>query len=506
MKNIFNKIKNYKAIVVIGLSILFLSSSCESDLEPQNFNVIDPSTFFKTEGDAQALTNAVYDRFNSGWTGTFLNYKGFFISDMIGGQFYIVWTPPEWVRLNDYTWSALTQVEYAETYNAAVPSVAFATNVIEDIKAIDIDEDLKTPFISQIRAARALMTLFAYDMYGPLPIVVDPNITKDPFTEFDPVRYTKEEMETFIETELIEAQKGLVSKNELTASKYGTLTKGAAMTGLMKLYLMQKDWAKVDAITADIMAEGYSLEASTGSVFSVSNEANNEVIWSQPRTNNINDGPVNFTVTSSVPGTYSDENYAPGSVQGWGGLRVPWEMYDAYGETDDRKKLIPISWLNGDGDLTNYRDNGFLVSGALYLKYDIDPNRQGVSHGNDYVFYRYADVLLARAEALNEISALSGEAQQLVQQIRDRSNAGVIPASALVSQSTFRDFILLERRKELLGEGWARQDLIRHGKFIEHAKNRLLEPVPEAAEKHKLFPIPQAAIDANPKIEQNPGY
>lgn len=506
MKNIVNKIIGYLVVGALSLGLLFFSSSCEGDLEPQNFNVIDPSTFFKTESDAQALTNAVYDRFNSGWAGTLLNYKGYFISDMVGGELFIVWTPPEWVRLNDFTWTALTQKEYAETYNAVVPSVAFATNVIEDIKAIDIDESVKTNFIAQIRTARALLTLFGYDMYGTLPIVVDPLVTKDPFTNFDPIRWTKEEMETFIENELLESIPNLVSKNDLPSSKYGTLTKGAAMTGLMKLYLMQKNWTKLVANTANIMKEGYSLEPTTGAVFSVLNEANDEVIWAQPRTSNPNQGPTNYTVTSSVPGDYGTEEFPVGSVQGWGGLRVPWEMYDSYEDRDDRKKLFPISWLNADDVETDMRANGTLVSGALYLKYDIDPNRQGTNHGNDYVFYRYADVLLARAEALNEISAVDDKAQQLVQQIRDRSNAGPIPPEALASQSAFRDFILLERRKELLGEGWSRQDLIRHGKFLEYARNRALEPVPEASEKHKLFPIPQGAINANPKIEQNPGY
>ncbi|WP_157943717.1 MULTISPECIES: RagB/SusD family nutrient uptake outer membrane protein [Arenibacter] len=506
MKYIYIKKKIRLIVGAIGLGILFLFSACEGDLEPKNFNVIDPSTFFKTESDAQALTNAVYDRFNTGWTGTFLNYKGFFISDMVGGQFFIVWTPPEWVRLNDFTWSALTQNEYAETYFAVVPSVAFATNVIEDIKGIDIPDDVKAGYIAQVRTARALMTLFGYDLYGPLPLVVDPAITKNPFTEFDPVRWTKAEMDTFIETELIEAQADLVSKNDLPSAKYGALTKGAAMTGLMKLYLMQKNWAKVKAITADIMLEGYSLEQTTGSVFSVLNEANDEVIWAQPRTSNENDGPVNFTVTSSVPGDYGTDAFPVGTVQGWGGLRVPWEMYDAYDDQDERKALFPISWLDANGVETDMRANGTLVSGALYLKYDIDPNRQGTAHGNDYVFYRYADVLLARAEALNELTAVDSEAIQLVQEIRDRSNAGPIPASATASQSAFRDFILLERRKELLGEGWSRQDLIRHGKFLDYARNRVLETVPDAAEKHLLFPIPQDAINANPKIEQNPGY
>ena len=126
--------------------------------------------------------------------------------------------------------------------------------------------------------------------------------------------------------------------------------------------------------------------------------------------------------------------------------------------------------------------------------------------GNDFIYYRYADALLLRAEALNEVTPLDGEAIQLVQDVRDRADAGAIPTSALVSQSTFRDFILDERIRELVGEGWGRQDLIRHGKFVERARTRQTNTVPNAQDFHQLWPIPQTAIDANPKITQNPGY
>lgn len=59
-----------------------------------------------------------------------------------------------------------------------------------------------------------------------------------------------------------------------------------------------------------------------------------------------------------------------------------------------------------------------------------------------------------------------------------------------------------KRAWEFFTEELRRQDLIRHGKFIEFAKNR----GKNASDKHVLFPIPQGEIDRNLNLQQNPGY
>jgi hypothetical protein len=73
-----------------------------------------------------------------------------------------------------------------------------------------------------------------------------------------------------------------------------------------------------------------------------------------------------------------------------------------------------------------------------------------------------------------------------------------------MTQAEFRDAILDERGRELFGEGTRRQDLIRHGKFIEYAQDRGIVD----AETHEvLFPIPQSVItESNGIVTQNEGY
>ena len=84
-----------------------------------------------------------------------------------------------------------------------------------------------------------------------------------------------------------------------------------------------------------------------------------------------------------------------------------------------------------------------------------------------------------------------------------RDRAGVSQWSGL-SQVEFRDAILDEKSRELFCEGHRRQDLIRHGKFIDKAVAR---GATSASSKHILFPIPaEVILEGNGVIEQNPGY
>jgi len=71
------------------------------------------------------------------------------------------------------------------------------------------------------------------------------------------------------------------------------------------------------------------------------------------------------------------------------------------------------------------------------------------------------------------------------------------------SKESLRDRILNERGWELFGEKVRRQDLLCMGKFVSSAKAR---GITIADDHHKLFPIPQTEITANPLCEQNPGY
>ena len=119
--------------------------------------------------------------------------------------------------------------------------------------------------------------------------------------------------------------------------------------------------------------------------------------------------------------------------------------------------------------------------------------------------FRYADVLLSLAEIENELNGPTDKALGYLKQITDRVGVThTIPADIQSSKEKFKEFLLMERGRELFMEGWRRQDLIRFGKYIEFARNRGCT----AAKDHMvLFPIPPKVItESGGVIEQNPGY
>ena len=134
--------------------------------------------------------------------------------------------------------------------------------------------------------------------------------------------------------------------------------------------------------------------------------------------------------------------------------------------------------------------------------------------GKNYMYLRFADILLCYAECLNE-TGRTGEAIEIVNQVRTRAWGGNLPADKRwsgLSQDQFRTDIMDERMRELCFEGWRRMDLIRTGNFVKLIKERN----PWAKEKgsiqdfHVRWPIPEDEIKNNPYMEmgldQNPGY
>jgi hypothetical protein len=137
--------------------------------------------------------------------------------------------------------------------------------------------------------------------------------------------------------------------------------------------------------------------------------------------------------------------------------------------------------------------NRLEVAGIRVIKYPIDYTNSAIGiPENDWVYYRYSDVLLMKAEALlrtqQAILALP-----LVNQVR-------IKRGATVWTDVTLDKLLDERGREFFWEGVRRQDLIRFGKFLTPWQEK-----PTDDPKYLVFPIPSNQL-ANPNYTQNPGY
>lgn len=150
------------------------------------------------------------------------------------------------------------------------------------------------------------------------------------------------------------------------------------------------------------------------------------------------------------------------------------------------------------------REKNLEVTGIRAYKYPIDYQYDDNGNvNNDYVYFRLADVILMKAEALlrggtggTNAGGYGTTALQLVNAVRTDVSRN---ASALSGITL--DQLIDERGRELYLESWRREDLIRFGKFLLPWQEK-----PTDDPKYLLFPIPNGQLAANPNLVQNPGY
>jgi starch-binding outer membrane protein, SusD/RagB family len=189
----------------------------------------------------------------------------------------------------------------------------------------------------------------------------------------------------------------------------------------------------------------------------------------------------------------------------WNGSVIPADYIAKFDDNDIRKRQFRyganpygpqlLGFINYSLEVTNIDNPGANPNaGARSQKFwpAAPANSGGAS--NDFPIYRYADIMLMKAECLVRTSQAT-LAKPLVDVIRTR--AGV---DALSANPTLTD-IYNERGFELTWEGHRRQDMIRFGTFTQ------AHGLVSAVDKHfNLFPIPTSALNANPKLVQNPNY
>ena len=128
---------------------------------------------------------------------------------------------------------------------------------------------------------------------------------------------------------------------------------------------------------------------------------------------------------------------------------------------------------------------------------------------SNFIIYRFADILLLKAEALTELNQLddASGAQFYLNKIRNR--AGLANTTA-TTQADLRLAIEKERQLELAFEGYRWFDLQRTGRTLavmQNAKKANNEPLNYPIQQFRLlYPVPQNEIDRNPRLTQNPGY
>ncbi|GGG99544.1 hypothetical protein GCM10007415_39170 [Parapedobacter pyrenivorans] len=396
---------NYTLMLVLG----FVLSSCEKDLNPIIYDRIAPNNFFQNENDLRAATTSIYWELKTNGWGPYRVSDGsaFIMNEGATGEWMTKWS---WDAFQSLNWIIGEKMVYG-FYESIVPAVTRATYMIERIKESPVDDAVKNKYIAELKCLRGFFAADLYHFYGPLPIIVDRELAYNPSPDYRPERPSKEWMTGFIEQELREAADML----PVTQQDYGRCTKGAALMKLMKFYMNEKEWQKARDVSSELMGLGYALQEDYQQIFSAANEGNSELIFvvtSEPR-----EGFGLLLFSNMLPPDYRSSvgvDYAA-----WNGWRVPWSFYDSFEPGDKRRDRILTKYPSKAGGEVDMRAAG--EPGGLSFKYPEDPNNPGQWAGNDQVIFRYADVLLARAEILNELNGPNQESIDLINQVRDRA-------------------------------------------------------------------------------------
>ena len=221
---------------------------------------------------------------------------------------------------------------------------------------------------------------------------------------------------------------------------------------------------------------------------------------------------------------YSSQETFNLTFQPWNGYCTLQEFYNSYDDNDRRKgeygnqqvrsnfhagpqfksdgvtPLIDSGFDDPDGEhivftpeINEHSPGCYRQAGARVGKYQFSLGSTN-NLNNDFPIFRFADILLAKAEALWNMNSGDADALALVNQVRQRAGADAFTELTA-------DNLLAERGREMFYEGWRRSDLIRFGQWTAEWDFK-----PASGDHTTLMPIPANQIAANPNLQQNPGY
>lgn len=461
-------------------------TSCESLLDEEVFSAFGPGNFFKTADDAEALLNSAYAvEQKQGGDG----FRNIMIMAEVNTDLLIIregglrgLAQP----IEDFTWNPAH--EFFDTAWTRYYTIVYRANVVLDnVPGIVFDERRKAEILAEARFIRASGYIYLYDLFGPTPLITSSLSS----AEDRPARPTKEEFIQFIENELTAASEVL----PLKATRYGSATKGAALAFLTKFQLNDKNWqATADNAKKVIDLAEYRLfeAAHRTDLFKIENEINSEFIYVRPYiaqpglgTNYLpHAAPPNYKYKGAAKDNYATQ------------LRTLSGFFDTFHPSDQRKGSFITEYENTNGQIIQLgHDN------ARSFKFQEDLTATGAASGNDFPVVRYADILLSRAEALNELNGPTQEGIDLINQVRAKAGVPLLNLSGF-TKDLLRDHLLKERGWEFFTEELRRQDLIRHGKFLDYGRQR----GKTVFDHQVLYPLPQNELDRNPNLKQNEGY
>lgn len=350
------------------------------------------------------------------------------------------------------------------------------------ISKVGMDDATRKRMQGEMYFLRAFYYFDLVNYFGGVPLMLKPIATIEEAYEAAR-RATAEEVWTQIRADLSEA------KNLLPNAKYSDpndrwrVSKGAVIAMQAKVALYNKQWDEVVTLVTELQGLNYyNLNANYFDAFDITKEYNeNEVIFAYNHTLQVN--PRNGNGLNAV--------------MGWGFIAPTTDFVNAFEANDPR-----LPYTIDVNAQASYKLLGEIGTG----------NKGNEDAPSNKIFIRFADVLLWKAEAYNELNN-PGNAIQIINQIRQRARtspmpgggnppAGTLPDRNVneTNKDVVRNWIYQERRVELGFESHRYNDLRRWGIARDYLRNLGRD----FQDRHYLYPIPQGEVDrSGGSIPQN---
>jgi len=492
-----------KHVMLFFIQALIVGSCNFLDEKPES--VINTATFYKTEGDAVAATNAIYDYLTVGTDGIFeRGFGGVFfndywvLEDLLSDNATETTASQEYRTLDEFSFTA-ENVRIELYWEDIYKTVNAANVVIDRVPLISMNAERRDHLVAEARFIRAMMYFEAVRLFGNVPLIL--HETVDLQDAFAP-RASRDQVYAAITEDLT------WSRDHLSGSYrvgLGRPTPLACDALLSRVYLEMKEYQlAADHAAVVINSNQHPLFEDFGELFKLENANSGEIIFAVNYSGTLSQGfkPNQYHVRLLPPNLHRNGE-GPKNAHGW---EVPTDdLVNSFDPQDRRKEVTFISSFT-------YSDNTTVTFRPHFGKFwDREKEPLGNNTDMDVIYLRTADIMLIYAEALNELnSGPNATAYEMINAVRKRARFNgttelpVLPDLSGLDYQQFKDAVLKERRWELVMEGSRYHDLVRMGKLIERVETA--KPAANPQSYHVLLPIPERERNLNPALTQNDPY
>lgn len=497
--------------IKINIILLLLAgvTGCQKQLEEVPYSFLSNANIYDNEADVDKALIGAYSALNFD-----SNNDLFFFFMTSGPSEHLV------TRLKTGAQGRMSAVNFISTdpqvaiWNDLYMGINRANAIIDNIGSAELDAATQNAKVAEARFIRAFDYFYLVRFFGGVPLQLSETTNFDDNSVKKP-RNTLQEVYNSIIDDLSFAEKYLPPA--VSKSNYGRATSYAAMGILGKVYLtmagkplLQTDmYAKAVAELQGVLGK-YTLLPNYGDIFSITNEANGEIIFARPNITGLDGAGTVLTFYAGAP----NSPYAYNGGQYQFGFTA--DFYNSFSPQDTRRDVTMLyTYTNNLGQSVTFNSpnnppglyaGGPTTAGGIPFGKLKDPGNKTSPYasGNDWIFLRYADVLLMLAESYNEMGN-SSQALPYLNQVRRRAGIDLVTET---NKDSLRNIIRQERKWELAGEFTEYPDLQRWGDL-----QASMAINPDAKQMHnvydpkyELFPIPQNQLQANEFLKQNPGY